>query len=127
MIELLKGLAEVFKLVVDRGCALLGFLVAYWLDGRAKHTILPATAIEQGTELMTIKQAANYLQVTPRTVGNYIERGVIRALKYGDEYRFLRDELIEDGKKYRELKGETCATFGPLQSGCNPSNQEQNK
>jgi excisionase family DNA binding protein len=122
--ELLRDLAEAKKAVVDRESQLLGVMFELLLCGKENRVTAPAA---QEAELMNIKQAADYLNVTPRTIGNWLERGWIRGLKFGDEWRILRAELIADGRKFREAKSPMCATFAPLQSGCNPSNQEQNK
>ncbi len=52
----------------------------------------------QMNELVTVKQAAIELSVTPRTVRRYIKRSWLRGIKIGRRVRILRED-IEDLKK----------------------------
>lgn len=44
---------------------------------------------------LTVKQAADILQVSGRTVWTFIQRGYIPTVNYGRTTRILSDELLE--------------------------------
>ena len=45
------------------------------------------------TELMTLKEVANYLRVTKKTIHRLLERRVIPAMKVGRQWRFDRNSI----------------------------------
>lgn len=53
-----------------------------------------------GTELFTVRECAELLQVAYRTVQNYIREGRLKGQKIGGRWYFSREELE------RFLKGE---------------------
>lgn len=42
----------------------------------------------------TVKQVAHAFQVTDETVRNWINEGLLKALKLGNEWRILNDDLV---------------------------------
>ena len=51
-----------------------------------------------GKEVLTTREAAESLKVTPQTIKNYIYRGKIKAHKTpGGRHRILRSDLIKLG------------------------------
>ena len=51
-------------------------------------------------ELYTIKELASILEVTPRTINNYVAQGRIKGQKIAGKWKFTREELE------RFIKGE---------------------
>jgi excisionase family DNA binding protein len=49
-------------------------------------------------QLLTVEQAAAYLQISKRTLFRLIKDGKIRALRVGNSYRFRQNDLDEDIK-----------------------------
>jgi len=49
--------------------------------------------------LMTVKEAAEYLSVTPQTVRNLAKDNLIDYVPIGGEYRIICDTLLESLKK----------------------------
>jgi len=49
--------------------------------------------------LMTVKEAAEYLLVTPQTVRNLAKDNLIDSISIGGEYRIICDTLLESLKK----------------------------
>lgn len=50
----------------------------------------------QELKLMTVKETAELLKVSPATVRNYIKRGELKAIKTGQrEYR-INEEALKD-------------------------------
>ena len=47
------------------------------------------------SELLTVAQVADELQVTAQTIRNWIEQGVVPALRIGRAYRIRRDDVDE--------------------------------
>ena len=47
-------------------------------------------------ELLTTKEAIEYLKITKKTLFKMIHERKIRALKVGNTYRFKKSELEED-------------------------------
>ena len=47
------------------------------------------------TELMTLKEVADYLRVTEKTVYRLLGRGVIPATKVGHQWRFAKASIVE--------------------------------
>jgi excisionase family DNA binding protein len=45
------------------------------------------------SDLLTVAQVADELQVTAQTIRNWIERGVIPALRIGRAYRIRREDV----------------------------------
>jgi len=45
------------------------------------------------TPLLTLKQAAAFLRLHPRTVVGYVERGELKGRLIGRRWRFRQDEL----------------------------------
>lgn len=45
------------------------------------------------SELLTVAQVADELQVTAQTIRNWIEQGVVPALRIGRAYRIRRDDV----------------------------------
>lgn len=90
--ELLGLLADAIKLAVDRGFTLLGFLFGIWLDGT--RFSLPLTKPEKEIErLMTVAEAATYLNVKPRTIHGWIQQGLLKPRYVGTDPRFKLAEL----------------------------------
>jgi excisionase family DNA binding protein len=44
-------------------------------------------------EFFTVDQVANVMQMTPRTIRNFIKSGKLRAAKFGGEWRIRKDDL----------------------------------
>jgi excisionase family DNA binding protein len=61
-------------------------------------------------EVLTSRQAAEYLQLSERTVKDKARQGQIPAAKVGRDWRFLREELEEwlrsGGTRYEEAVDE---------------------
>lgn len=100
LMKLLRRRAEAAKLMVDRECELLGFLLGLWLETRMKPVTLPAAPTEK---LLTIKEAAQFLNVTPRTIQNYKRKGKLQPRYVNKEPRFERQEL-EAWTRRKELQ-----------------------
>jgi len=49
---------------------------------------------------LTVKEAADYLSVTPRTMFNYMSRGRIPYSNFGGKVLFLQDHLSEFLQKH---------------------------
>ena len=49
--------------------------------------------------LMTVKEVAEYLSVTPQTVRNLANDNLIDFIRVGNEYRIKCDTLLESLKK----------------------------
>ena len=49
--------------------------------------------------LMTVKEAAEYLHVTPQTIRNLANDNLIDYIRIGKEYRIVRDSLLDSLKK----------------------------
>jgi len=47
-------------------------------------------------EILTMKEAAGYLKITEKTLLKLVKEGKVRALRVGNMYRFIKDELTED-------------------------------
>lgn len=47
--------------------------------------------------LYTLQEAAELLQVSPRTVLNLVRRGTVRAVRLGDLWRFWGRDLLRIG------------------------------
>jgi excisionase family DNA binding protein len=63
--------------------------------------------IAQQEELLTAKEASEYLKVSPRTLYRHIRKHQIPAFKLGREWRFIKSELDKWlMKKVRELAKE---------------------
>lgn len=58
-----------------------------------------APEIVEKDGLMTVKQAAEFLNVSEHTIYNWIKRGTITPLKFDQEWRFSRGQLMSDGRK----------------------------
>ena len=50
-------------------------------------------------DLMTVKEAAEYLSVTERTVRNLANDNLIDYVRVGQEYRIVKDTLIDSLRK----------------------------
>jgi excisionase family DNA binding protein len=50
-------------------------------------------------EIMTVKEAADYLKVSPQTIRNLADENLIDYIRVGIQYRIVRDSLIESLKK----------------------------
>ena len=61
------------------------------LDPSITSTHLPTIQIVA----LTTKQAAQILNVSERSVWNFIERGYLKPVKFGRTTRILSDELME--------------------------------
>ena len=85
-------------------------LVSTWLasrsdQGEASARIERETGPAQGDDgLLTLQEAAKFLNVTDQTVHAWRKRGIIEGLRYGEEWRFQRDELIRAGRKREASK-----------------------
>lgn len=95
MIELLKGLTEAVKLVVDRGGILLSYFLTIWLDVRATHAPLPAPTIERTEKPMTVKEAAEFYGVQENTIYELVKRREIRFIKIGESLRIPPIQPVE--------------------------------
>ena len=51
-------------------------------------------------EMLTIKEVAELLDMSTRTISRYIKEGKLNALKVGNKWRFLPEEI------QRFIKGE---------------------
>jgi len=51
-------------------------------------------------ELMTVKEAAEYLSVTERTVRNLANDNLIEHVRVGQKYRIVKDTLLDSLQKY---------------------------
>lgn len=47
-------------------------------------------------EILTTDEATKYLKIGKRTLFKMVREGKIRALRVGNAYRFIKDELTED-------------------------------
>ena len=50
-------------------------------------------------ELMTVKQAAEYLSVTPQTIRNLANDNLIDCVRVGQEFRIVKDTLLDSLRK----------------------------
>jgi excisionase family DNA binding protein len=49
---------------------------------------------ENLSEILTLKQVAEFLQVSPLTIQRAIKAGKLKAFKPGRDYRILKEDLI---------------------------------
>lgn len=54
------------------------------------------------TQVMTLKEAAEYCRVSERTFSTWIKRGVVRSIKTGGRRLLLMDDLLADLRKMQE-------------------------
>ena len=54
---------------------------------------------EELPKLITVKEAAEYLSVTPQTVRNLAKDNLIDYILVGNEYRIVRDTLFDSLQK----------------------------
>lgn len=47
------------------------------------------------SDILTLKDTAQYLRVTKQTVYNMVKKGRIKAYKVGREWRFFRSDIME--------------------------------
>ncbi len=47
-------------------------------------------------EILTMKEAASYLKITEKTLLKLVKEDKVRALRVGNVYRFIKNELTED-------------------------------
>lgn len=47
------------------------------------------------SDILTLKDTAQYLRVTKQTVYNMVKKGRIKAYKVGREWRFFRSNIME--------------------------------
>ena len=52
----------------------------------------------------TIQEAAKILNVSPQSVKNYIEKGTLKAEKFGRPYRIKHYDLFNSNNKVKSLK-----------------------
>jgi excisionase family DNA binding protein len=45
--------------------------------------------------ILTVKETADYLKLTPLTVYDYIRQGTLRAIKFGRYYRIQHTDLLK--------------------------------
>jgi len=50
-------------------------------------------------ELMTVKEAADYLQVSKGTIRRWIKEKLIKAVRIGRDYRIQRNSFLDSMKK----------------------------
>jgi excisionase family DNA binding protein len=65
---------------------------------------MPARAPARIEEILTIRDVADYLKVTQRTLYRLVQEGKLPAFKVGNSWRFRRDDLnrwISDQQKLR--------------------------
>ena len=58
-------------------------------------------------EIMTVEQAAEYLQVVPETIRRAAREGSLPAAKFGKSWRFRKvdvDDFLSRGGNRREVK-----------------------
>ena len=56
-------------------------------------------------EILTISEVAEHLKVSDRTVRNWIDKGMIKAFRFGLVYR-IKKEDFEEFIKNSEVKGD---------------------
>ena len=56
--------------------------------------------------LLSIPQVAEYFQVSPNTIRNFIERGTLNPIKIGNQWRFKFSDLQEYLESQRLYKGD---------------------
>ena len=56
---------------------------------------VPGRAAPQASSIMTVKEAADYMRVKPRSIYNWVEKGQLTPLRVGDDLRFEKTELNE--------------------------------
>lgn len=56
-------------------------------------------------ELLTIKEVAEFLKVSERTVRNWIDKGELKAFRFGLQYRIKKADF-ENFITNSEIKGE---------------------
>jgi excisionase family DNA binding protein len=65
--------------------------------------------MEQLKQVMTLREASQYLGISPDTLYKYLGEQSIPAFKLGNRWRFKRDLLdrwMEKKSEYAELEGE---------------------
>ncbi|MDR0521738.1 MAG: helix-turn-helix domain-containing protein [Planctomycetaceae bacterium] len=60
-------------------------------------------------ELMTVKEAADYLKVTPQYVRILCQEKVLEYIRVGTEYRIFRNQLLNSLQKAFSANTETAA------------------
>ena len=60
--------------------------------------------------LLTLKQAAEYLQLSPKTLQNAVSNGVLQSIGRGRKRRFLLADLVE----YLQSVGHPALEMEPL-------------
>lgn len=91
LIEHLKQLGEAVKLVVDRACTLLVFLLEHWLETREQRFTVPVIqASSQGEKFLSVKEAAQLYHVQENTIYELVDRKEIPSVKIGKSIRILR-------------------------------------
>jgi len=57
--------------------------------------------MEEKDGLSTTRQIASFVEVTPRTIQNWVRLGFISRYKIGKSIRFCQEEVLADLKKFR--------------------------
>jgi excisionase family DNA binding protein len=69
----------------------LGMVLTRLMESKAERWALP--------EVMTLEQAAQFLQVSESWLEKQVAAGLAPALRYGRTVRFTREDLLAWGKK----------------------------
>lgn len=87
------------RLAIEHGLQLVKLLLMSWFESDAQLSTSTALNVSTGEPLMTVQEAADYLNVHKRTLQGWIESGKIEPRYAEGEPRFKRCELDEWTKK----------------------------
>ena len=62
----------------------------------------PSQHAQQVSQLMTVKEVAEFMKVSPSAVYQWVEKKDFPALRAGDDLRFDKDEVVEWMKRHRK-------------------------
>ncbi|GEM_PF-2365099 len=97
-------------------------LACIWLEAQAEaqavetgsRIVTEIAPAQQGARLMTIKDLADYLQVTPRTIRGWINNQGLPTRYAGDDPRFDLAEVSEWTKRHQKNNRVTMAGNGRI-------------
>jgi len=67
----------------------------------------PKSATKRADEVLTTRQAAEFFQIHPLTIGRYAREGKIPAFKIGSEWKFHKKQLarwIKERSRYKTAR-----------------------